>query len=905
MGKRLCTGVGVVAGILILAAAIATTVILVRRNSTEDPIISDSSPQDQAGGSEPAPVEVGIAGAPDAVGDDNHVIRSEHIAHAVPGRSYTLFDFDGDGQEIVQLDGSRSHSHYFDPQTQMLGSITAWTWYDAQDKQIGVSSTPDIIFPLGTAKIFLEVEDDVGNKHRDTTNVTVLPSTREGTYCYFYEIDGEAFTISENRALGTKPFFGQEYTDINFVSADNFPPQLQDIAFQVRCSFHLKTDSIKAQFTVEHDGPMRMTIARGELHPVVMESPVTNLQNTSTEFELERGLESLEVWYIRLPGSSGRFRLVDTPRPVWHDLKTQLPLIYELSPPNSTLEGGGTMKISGDGLWNDALVYFGTGDQIVVEPDVGQSTDTELFITVPQALSSGEVEVAVGNKFAGSNILMFKYSEDSLCPIRFEQTQLMKDGDTFNASMITNIKYGPDHRLYMASLDHVLFSLSLARDLTVSDVCESEPLAKERAVVGLAFNPANSEPILYVSSNIFFWGKLGSDDPFLWANGKVDMFKPGHNGHCLGLVGPVISGLPVSNHDHGVNGLLFDDDGKLHLMVGGATNAGVPAATVGGINESPYSGANLIADVNKPGFDGVIRYDSSTPEEARVSSGDVEIYQAGWRNSFEQTLHSNGFIYATDNGANSEFGNRSMACTGLGEPISPYDSDDKIGKVIKGKFGGHSNRNRGRDDPVQCVWRSPYDEPTNEYNPPIATVESSTDGIIEFTADIFGGRLKGDLLASKFSTNDENDNGRVYRIQLDENGDKREDVESLFEASGLSIAMTPWGDLLMPRLYENAVMVLKAVYKRDKVAALISVTPFRGPKDGGNEVIITGTGFGRSAVALFDGKPCLDVRKRKPESFRCIVPPGTGGKSVQVSIRLPNGKIKPSSGGYDYRYMRI
>ena len=140
---------------------------------------------------------------------------------------------------------------------------------------------------------------------------------------------------------------------------------------------------------------------------------------------------------------------------------------------------------------------------------------------------------------------------------------------------------------------------------------------------------------------------------------------------------------------------------------------------------------------------------------------------------------------------------------------------------------------------------------------------------------------------------------------MDENGDRCGDVESLFEACGLSIAMTPWGDLLMPRLYENAVMVLKALYSQDKVAAMISVTPFRRPKDGGNEVIITGTGFGQSAVALFDGKPCLDVRERTTESFRCTVHPGIGGKSVQVAIRLPNGKIKLSSGGYDYRYANM
>lgn len=36
------------------------------------------------------------------------------------------------------------------------------------------------------------------------------------------------------------------------------------------------------------------------------------------------------------------------------------------------------------------------------------------------------------------------------------------------------------------------------------------------------------------------------------------------------------SGLPISDHDHGVNGLEFGDNGELYLQIGSNTNGGLP-----------------------------------------------------------------------------------------------------------------------------------------------------------------------------------------------------------------------------------------------------------------------------------------------------------------------------------------
>ena len=95
--------------------------------------------------------------------------------------------------------------------------------------------------------------------------------------------------------------------------------------------------------------------------------------------------------------------------------------------------------------------------------------------------------------------------------------------------------------------------------------------------------------------------------PFSWANGQIILVKKDVDGACLGKVKEVITGLPVTNHDHGVNGLVFDQDGKLQIQVGGFTNAGVTDKTrLGGLETNPLSGASLVADVTRPGFNGEI-----------------------------------------------------------------------------------------------------------------------------------------------------------------------------------------------------------------------------------------------------------------------------------------------------------
>lgn len=345
------------------------------------------------------------------------------------------------------------------------------------------------------------------------------------------------------------------------------------------------------------------------------------------------------------------------------------------------------------------------------------------------------------------------------------------------------------------------------------------------------------------------------------------------------------------------------------MQIGGFTNAGHNTAgnKLGGVDEAPHSAASVIAPVGKAGFNGKITYDDvSNPGTAKQTGGDVSVFSSGFRNSFSITYHSRGFLLATDNGANVDFGDVSTGCNSQRALTQP--SPDKLFKVLAGKYSGHPNRNRGRNDPQQCVF-SESDISTASYEAPLATFESSTNGVIEMHSNLLGGQLKGDVLLTKYATNE--DPGRIFRVRLDENGDVGENgIDVLWETSGLTIAMSPYSDLFMPNVFTSPeVVVLQPVYDVPPNTPILgSVMPFRGPESGGNVVQITGHGFGPNPVAFFGKDPCLQVSNLATDgtSFRCIAPPAPQpGVAVQVYVQVGGVGIAESTGGTDYLYMEI
>jgi glucose/arabinose dehydrogenase len=106
-----------------------------------------------------------------------------------------------------------------------------------------------------------------------------------------------------------------------------------------------------------------------------------------------------------------------------------------------------------------------------------------------------------------------------------------------------------------------------------------------------------------------------------------------------------------------VNQIEFGNHGELYINVGSNTNGGVPGRLSGSglLKENYFSASTLVANLSKPEFDGFIEYDA-IDDGSPIGSNGISIYAPGLRNPFGITLHSNGKLYATDNGPNIGYG---------------------------------------------------------------------------------------------------------------------------------------------------------------------------------------------------------------------------------------------------------
>jgi glucose/arabinose dehydrogenase len=103
-----------------------------------------------------------------------------------------------------------------------------------------------------------------------------------------------------------------------------------------------------------------------------------------------------------------------------------------------------------------------------------------------------------------------------------------------------------------------------------------------------------------------------------------------------------------------VNQITFGNRGELYINIGSNTNGGVPGGLSGnGVQkESYFSAATVVAYMANPSFDGYIEYDA-IDDGSPVNFTGIAVFASGLRNPFGLTLHSNGNLYATDNGPNT------------------------------------------------------------------------------------------------------------------------------------------------------------------------------------------------------------------------------------------------------------
>jgi glucose/arabinose dehydrogenase len=370
-------------------------------------------------------------------------------------------------------------------------------------------------------------------------------------------------------------------------------------------------------------------------------------------------------------------------------------------------------------------------------------------------------------------------------------TPVFTQGTLSNVNNPTSLAFGPDGRLYVAAFDQIK-ALTLSPDGL--SVTATETIATSQTnLLGIAFDPTDSPsaPVTVYASR----QNTGATGSY---QGVISKFTA-----PSWTRSDVITGLPYSAPytNHQTNGIAFDSFGKLYIAQGSNTDAGLQGPNY---PETPLSAAILVADIHAQGFNGTITYSPSTPptnDNVNQTGGDVSVFAAGTRNPYDLVVHSNGLIYATDNGAAGP--NTSISCTMSGTGVS---NSDELNLIESGNYYGFPNRNRGRTDTRQCTYHAPEEGNGAGFTAPISILPAhcSCDGITEYTSSAFAGKLLGDLIIAEWSF------GNVVRADLAPDGRSVASITTI--ASGLSqpldVTMNPAGILYVAELSGNRITYL-------------------------------------------------------------------------------------------------
>lgn len=834
---------------------------------------------------------------------------NDTAAHAVSGGPYHVTDYDKTLKQTVELDGTGSHSHSTEGEQVHVITNWLWSWRDPGNSLADSSGfvtmagpTPQPKFPLGVTKLTLEVVDTACNRAIDRTTVTVHEAAKQGAYCYFYDLgesESERMPIPKNLLEGSRPTFAKNVGDINFKSMQDFSRlniPFTDNSFAVRCCFSVTKDTeADIPYKISSNGIIEVYRDKKLVHSSMKygEDMVTVSSGVG------KGIRKWEVLYFRKENTPARMKFLDAKEvalpafTVRHDAASIIPVLISIS--RTSGFAGNDIVLKGTGFHNGVQVKF--GDEIAQTLDVKA---TEVTVRVPpKSHAQSTVDVVVITNAGVSNGIVFMYglSKHPCSEIGFYQDTFKKGGKNLELVGITVCKYGPDGRLYFGSLFNGIFSISHDKNLMITQECRKKlPGKLQRSILGITFDPSDKEIKMYFTTSTYEWKGKNKSPPKInnygegWTNGKVQSITSKPGGCFNDDIKDVITGLPVSAHDHSTNWIEITPDGKLLISVGGFTNGGIVHPSFGGDPENLLSSA--ILECPKSGYD--IKWtDYSNPAKSRLvpprkGQTPCTLYASGLRNSFGGLYHSNGEVYATDNGANPFYGDFSTDCNG-GKVSSRHD-DDLLFKVQKGKCHGHPNHTRAKllGKPEQCVYRS------RKCVQPMKKLPSSTNGIIDYRSNLFLGEMKGNLLFSEFVGGG---TGFVGRVILDDDGNSKQYFRNFQADSGLALAEGPRGELVMARVHKRTFLVMRPVCRpAATVTYLIGVHPKRGSWRGGQRVLISGFNFGDTPQAKFGSAYCTDVKFIDNSQFSCITPPGIPNTQVKVVVEGRTGENVPTEG---------
>ncbi|MEO6435846.1 MAG: Ig-like domain-containing protein, partial [Tepidisphaeraceae bacterium] len=444
----------------------------------------------------------------------------------------------------------------------------------------------------------------------------------------------------------------------------------------------------------------------------------------------------------------------------------------------------------------------GGGDAIVLTPSALLDANTSYTFEVTDCVKdiSGAAFVPFSMTFTTGAL-----GGETDPSLAFEKIAL----PTATGQTYTAVTFGPDGKLYAATIDGVIQRFSINADGTLGAPQNITSLqTKEggpRLLTGLVFDPAATAGslILWASHNQFTDVTASTADDW---TGKISKLT----GANLQNVTTAVINLPRSVRDHLTNQMVFGPDGALYISQGSNTAMGAPDNAWGLRSEHLLNGAILRLDTTAVGGTPIdVMTDSGGTYNPYASGAPLTLYATGVRNAYD-LVWRNGKLFAATNGsaaggntpaspAGSTYGaNQRIDFPTRGTFTSPgipgltnvpQTQSDYIFNVVQGGYYGHPNLTRGEfvlngGNPTSGVDLNEVSAypvgtlPDRNYRGNITGsaaaaqgsayafgLNYSPNGILEYKGSAFGNSLKGKLLVAAYSGADE-----VFVLTVDSNG---------------------------------------------------------------------------------------------------------------------------------------
>jgi glucose/arabinose dehydrogenase len=456
------------------------------------------------------------------------------------------------------------------------------------------------------------------------------------------------------------------------------------------------------------------------------------------------------------------------------------------------------------------------GGTITLQPETALSPNTPYALRISAGLkdSQGMPVAAYSASFTTASA-----GQKPDPAIRFEKVRL---ADTAGVPF-TCVEIGPDHKLYASADDGRIFRFDINADGTLASVelikSLQEAAGGRRLVTGFCFDPASTAPapVLWVSHGFFAFENAPD-----WTGKITRMSGPG-----LTIVQDVVINLPRSYRDHLTNQPSFGPDGALYFPQGSSSAYGSPDATWGNRPEHLLNATVLRLDVSRvtPGQPIDVRTkDAGGLYDPYAPGAPLTIYATGVRNAFDLVWHSNGHLYVPTNGS-SPGGNTPAGAGAPGLNNLPVSEDDWLFNITPGKYYGHPNPVQGHfvlngGNPLgqsKLPGRVPQYPPGTNPDPqwePAAYVfgkHVSSNGVIEYRGNAFGGALDHKLMVCRYNVGSD-----IIVLSLDAAGNVSQAVTGITGMSNFAnpldlIEDVPSGNLYVAEYGGRRITLLRPI----------------------------------------------------------------------------------------------